>query len=304
MVAAIDMISINFHWLQVVLSKHDGRLVFGKGAPGMPHEFTSLRYPLLRLQEAEYFLAQLSTKDGSEFQFHLNAFLSAGRSVTFVLQKSMKRVRGFPEWYEGQQSTMRSDAAMGFFLELRNISQKEGPVSVVGGSALHGWTHRFAGNSVPVPRELVGKDVVSACAEHLAKLGKLLLDCHARFPYDCCPATALSTEGMQVLGYDLDDIARCLGLPSGYLDVAAEIPMAEKLAYLAKEFEPLEIDDLKRLASGQFLRGDQPLVLPPSDEWDLVDDIAEMLEGKGNEHANPREVFIRAIAKRIGPGDE
>jgi hypothetical protein len=58
----------------------------------MSHQFTSLRHSLEKLQEAEHFLARMAISQGIEFQFELNAFLSAARSVTFVTQKSLAHV--------------------------------------------------------------------------------------------------------------------------------------------------------------------------------------------------------------------
>ena len=102
----------------------------------MAHRFTSLATSIEKLLEAEYFLGGLAVSNGPEFRYNLNAFLSACRSVTFVLQKAMSPMAGFGDWYAARRAEMRVDAAMGFFLELRNISQHEGPVSVVGGSTL------------------------------------------------------------------------------------------------------------------------------------------------------------------------
>lgn len=96
----------------------------------MAHCFTSLASSIEKLLEAEYFLGALACSNGAELRYNLNAFLSACRSVTFVLQKSMAPVDGFKPWYAARQAEMRADAAMGFFLELRNISQHEGPVSI------------------------------------------------------------------------------------------------------------------------------------------------------------------------------
>src|SRR5688572_26098150 len=112
----------------------------------MVHTFTTLRHTVEKLQEAEYFLAGVASENSLEFQFNLNAFLSACRSVTFVMQKSMSRVPAFADWYRARQDEMRLDAAAGFFLELRNIAQHEGPVSYVGGSTMKPgrWSHRFA----------------------------------------------------------------------------------------------------------------------------------------------------------------
>ena len=58
----------------------------------LAHTFTTLRHPVEKLLEAEYFLARLTCADGLRFQFELNAWLSASRSVTFVLQRAMAHV--------------------------------------------------------------------------------------------------------------------------------------------------------------------------------------------------------------------
>lgn len=91
----------------------------------MPRTFTTLRHPVEKLLEAEHFLARMVESDGLKFQFELNAFLSASRSVTFVLQKALADVPGFAVWYEQQQARMKADAAMRFFLDLRNVSQSK-----------------------------------------------------------------------------------------------------------------------------------------------------------------------------------
>lgn len=87
------------------------------------HTFTTLRHPFEKLLEAEHFLGRIFQSNGLKFQFELNAFLSASRSISLVLQKAMARFPGFDAWYEEQQDRMRADAAMRFFLELRNISR-------------------------------------------------------------------------------------------------------------------------------------------------------------------------------------
>jgi hypothetical protein len=96
---------------------------------------------------------------------------------------------------------MKADAAMGFFLELRNISQHEGPVSYVGG-AMRGtrqWSYRFAGNREAVPQALLGVDVGSACADHIIKLSRLLQACVREFPFASCPASAVSPADLPLI---------------------------------------------------------------------------------------------------------
>lgn len=268
----------------------------------MTHRFTSLRHPLEKLLEAEYFLAAVTTCNGLEFQFNLNAFLSACRSTTFTLQKSMADVAGFARWYAGQQANMRADPAMGFFLELRNIAQHEGPVSYVGGAMLgtpH-WSYRFAGNREAVPDSLRGVDVGAACADHLVKVARLLLDCVQAFPFACCPVAAVTPEGMAAMSYSLADVGTALGLPLGYLEVAPEIPVAEKLRILAKEFEPLDRLSLQRIATGRLEKDGQPIETFRSVGEDLTDVMAAIIEAQPRKHLSQREVFVAAVAARIG----
>lgn len=267
----------------------------------MTHRFTSLRHSVEKLQEAEYFLAGLVAANGLEFQFNLNAFLSASRSATFTLQKSMATVSGFDTWYENKRREMKADPALGFFLELRNISQHEGPVSYVGGSLLgtSRWTYRFAGNREAVPKCLLGVDVGAACADHLKKLATLVQEAAERFSFASCPATAVSPEGMAALGYSLDDVGNALGLPGSFLDAGAEIPVAVKLRLLSREFEPLDVDTLNRLGRGDFRRGEDKVAAHQTQGTDLPDLMAEMIERGSPGPFAPRDVFLAAIAKRV-----
>src|SRR6185312_15819380 len=149
----------------------------------MAYTFNSIGHGLERLQECEHFLVRLNDSDGLQFKFQLNAFLSASRSVTFVLQKSLAHVAMFEKWYWERQDEMKADAAMRFFLELRNISQKQGPISYVGGATLTGgWSYRFVSLQTTVPKELIGRDIAECCAHHLCKLAHLLLACFRAFP--------------------------------------------------------------------------------------------------------------------------
>jgi hypothetical protein len=269
----------------------------------MAHKFTTLRHPLEKLLEAEYFLAGVASTNGLEFQFNLNAFLGACRSVTFVMQKSMSDVSGFAFWYRTRQNEMKADAAMRFFLELRNISQHEGPVSYVGGGSTVGprhWSYCFAGNREAVPNELLGIEVAQACADHLMKLAHLLLECFRTFPFACCPATAMSEEGMAALGYTLDDVCAALALPAGYLDVGEEIAMSEKLRYLAaREFDALEVAELERIVSGDLRKDGNAIKIPAWSGSGLTNSIVDTIENRGDNVTHPRDVFLAAVMKRI-----
>ncbi|TXN26494.1 MULTISPECIES: hypothetical protein [Methylobacterium] len=265
----------------------------------MTHLFTTLRHPVEKLREAEHFLGRLAFAGGLEFQFELNAFLSASRSVTFLLQCAMAKVPGFADWYGAQQTSMKSDAAMRFFVELRNISQKQGPVSFVGGSLQNGgWTYRFVGRPHAVPEDLVGKDICACCASHLSKLARLLAECANEFPFQSCPGRAFTVEGMNALKYDWRDAEEAAGLPPGYTQVSG-IPAAEMLRLLRREIEPLDTKTIERIGKGDMRVGEASLSFHQSNGDDLVDALASRMDATDGNGTHPRDVFLSSILTRI-----
>lgn len=267
----------------------------------MTHVFTTLRHPVEKLLEAEHFLARLVDANGLAFQFELNAFLSASRSVTFMMQSALSGVPGFEDWYALRVAEMRADAAARFFIQLRNISQKSGPVSYVGGSRPDGgWTYRFVGRPNAVPPELVGKDIGAACALHLAKLARLVLNCADAFAFASCPYRAFSAEGIAELGYELDDVEAAMGLPPSYLEVAGA-SLLDAVTYLKREIEPLDRPALERIASGK-LQGPQGLLeFSEASGKDLVDYVATNM---GVPDAEGRSSFVSAVLQRIDQPDK
>jgi hypothetical protein len=267
----------------------------------MPHNFTSIAYALERLQECEHFLGQMAGAHEPEFRFELNAFLSACRSVTFVLQKCLAHVPHFETWFAAEREQMRKDGAMRFFLELRNISQKQGPVSyIAGGTMRGGWTHRFVSIQTAVPKDLVGRDITECCGEHLQKLAKLLLKCFRELPFHSCIAQALTPEGLDALQYSFRDVEAMLGLPVGYTDVGGDrFSIAEKLSALRREVDEVDVAELERLAAGRFVADGKPIAFKKPSGCDLTDDVTRLIEQDPNASANPRMLFLKAIMTRI-----
>jgi hypothetical protein len=64
--------------------------------------------------------------DADEFVLKLNACIQAGRTVTFVLQKELKRTEWFADWYEPWRDRMRADERMSWLVKARNRIEKEG----------------------------------------------------------------------------------------------------------------------------------------------------------------------------------
>jgi len=79
-----------------------------------------------KLCEARYFLRQMKiSPDKQTFLFNLDAFLSASRSVTFVLRTEFSKDARFQEWYDSKQQEMQTDPLLKFFRDMRNVTVKE-----------------------------------------------------------------------------------------------------------------------------------------------------------------------------------
>lgn len=211
---------------------------------------TSLLLVEERLHEARYFARRLAKQsDRDRFGYELNAFLAAARSVTFLLQKEMARVPGFADWWDGQRRLLAGDPAAAFFLKLRNFSQKEGRISLVGGS-LGGrrWSYRFAGNAERVPPVLLNRDVADCCHEHVAKLARMVLACTEAFPYQTCPRKALTPAGVEELQLSLEDLEETLGFPRGWTAIGDPLSLERRILVLREHVDGVDFATLKRVA--------------------------------------------------------
>ena len=74
-----------------------------------------------KLREADFFLQQCKlTLDQPEILgYYLSAFISAARSVTFVLQVEIGKNHEFKAWYSKKQEYMKNDRIFSFFNSLR-----------------------------------------------------------------------------------------------------------------------------------------------------------------------------------------
>lgn len=210
--------------------------------------FHSLLLVEEKLLEAEYFMRRLPRNRGHALGFELNAFLSAARSVTFLIQKEMSKVPGFADWWDTRRTEMREDQAMRFFLDLRNFSQKEGRVAILGqGWTAQRWTHWFASGTIIVPECLREVEVADACRMHLAKLAGLTLQVADAFPVWSCPHRALTPEWIETLSLDLDDLDCVLGYPRGFSNIQGFNP-EDRLRMLRRHFDGVDFDAIRRLS--------------------------------------------------------
>ena len=79
------------------------------------------------VEEAEYFIKKLEEAESkpSVYTYNLNAFLSRGRSITWIIKKQYSKCPNFSKWYYQKEKEMKADELMSFFVQARNISVKE-----------------------------------------------------------------------------------------------------------------------------------------------------------------------------------
>jgi hypothetical protein len=77
--------------------------------------------PLVELGEARYLLERMreTAPDHEAFAYNLSAFLSAARSVTFLLQKEFAHRPGCNKWWVGERQRIRGDQRMILFNDKR-----------------------------------------------------------------------------------------------------------------------------------------------------------------------------------------
>ena len=220
-----------------------------------------------RLLEAEYFADRLRRLYDDYFKYELDAFLSAARNVTWLLQKEMSEATGFNDWWNDRQKEMGNDPAMVFFRDMRNFSQKEGQVSMVGIQKLDSsgqlfCSYRFAGNKKSVPAQLLNRDVAECCREHLSKLAAIVLAFADTFPYHSCFRRAVTPEGLNALGLRLSDIEKILTFPRGWISVAS-IPQEEIFRILREHFDGVDFEEIQRIA--EYAPEQDTTIFTPSD---------------------------------------
>ena len=84
-----------------------------------------------KLDEAVYFYENMvnTQMQRNIFKYNLSAFLSASRSITFIMQREYCHVPKFNDWYKVQQEMMKSDDAMKILVDKRDISIHQEPIN-------------------------------------------------------------------------------------------------------------------------------------------------------------------------------
>jgi hypothetical protein len=94
-----------------------------------------------RLQEAEFFLALLKKhhNHAMKFDFYLNAFLSAARSVLLVMHAEYDKVDGWKKWYDAKEVDSEEEKRLlKGTTKARDRTLKREPIRTLGGIAVAG----------------------------------------------------------------------------------------------------------------------------------------------------------------------
>jgi hypothetical protein len=120
---------------------------------------TAVSNTRFKLQEAEYFFDQMkkNVSEKNHFIFNLIAFVSAGRSVTFVMQDEYTiKVGTFAKWYsKNVDEALRKEEVPRFFRNLRNVvlKQKGNPMKDVRELVFRDYTFRYDIIGSPAKKE-------------------------------------------------------------------------------------------------------------------------------------------------------
>ena len=201
-----------------------------------------------KIAETDFFLMKLKESTCSTARFfdarnYLSAFLSASRSITFVLQAAMKDIPNFEEWYELHQNKLKHNDLARYFVEVRNLSQKVGYYPLTSGRIFRDENNKrqvayffdYLNYNDEFQSSIPQEDILTACTKYFILILELVCDCFKNFGNIIDPVQYFVysiTEG----GKSLEDIEEELGYPRGWTGVDG-IPNEERIQILRQEFE-------------------------------------------------------------------
>lgn len=197
-----------------------------------------------KIRETDFFLNQIKYCDNFfECKCYLNAFLSACRSITFVLQASMKKVPEFDKWYDRQQQIMKDNELSNFFATARTESQKIGTCHICSGSCykdirgeirmqfyfekdfdIADFMHTLFIHKENGKLEHSIEDVATQCENHFKFILEIVYDCFNTFGHVIDPKKYYTLGNIQNIGLSVEDVEGATGYPRGWTDIEGYTP--------------------------------------------------------------------------------
>jgi hypothetical protein len=185
-----------------------------------------------KVAEADFFLQQMKDKSRSveEFRFLFSAFVSAARSVTFVLQAVMSAYPDFKTWYPPRQQRLKDSRLARFFIDLRNHLQKVGGAPLFHSGFRRDGKFEWLTEFIPRPefKDVPPGDVVSLSEAYFRLLLEMLRECYLDYGAYIDPRTIFTVEGLSQLRWSVEDLEESLGFTRGWTDVP--LPKGEKIS--------------------------------------------------------------------------
>jgi hypothetical protein len=161
-----------------------------------------------KIEETNFFLEKMENIDFSDvfnIKFYFSAFVSAARSITFTIQKSLKGMEGFDEWYNSIQKQLRMDNVAQFFHLARNENQKEGLYHINSGSSHSGKILFYFDKT---EESYISDDVCTMSNRYFCFLLKIVIECYIKYGYEIDPLLYYSHEGIKSRKQTIEDIEK------------------------------------------------------------------------------------------------
>jgi hypothetical protein len=176
-----------------------------------------------KVAEADFFLERLQGAVGHipDFGFFVSAFVSAARSVTFVLQAVMSHYPGFDSWYPSRQSRLQQSNLARFFVELRNHALKVGDLPISQGGVMRDGRVELYSHFIPNAKfnSVPDGDIVTLCREYLTLVISVVAECYRDYDVYVDPRVIFTRRGLTALGWSIEDLEEALGFPRGHTDI-------------------------------------------------------------------------------------
>jgi len=193
-----------------------------------------------KLLEAEFFFEKMKSveSDTLQLRFYFSAFISAARSVTFVLQDAMGDISGFKEWYSDKREKLKQDPLAWFLHNRRTEAIHKGNTDIGLGVLSSTADGRlvlkcyFTKSIQKRHYKPVEIDVVSASYKYLNLIRELVNKCKVDFASEIDPDAALTLENLREKNMSIEDIEEQLGFPRGWTE---GIPDEERLRLLKEQ---------------------------------------------------------------------
>ena len=84
------------------------------------------------LDETQFFLSKMEENQESfpDFNYYLNAYISAARSVLWIIKNEYCKVSGWLEWYDSTEVDHDKELLLKGIVEMRNRSLKKAPLQI------------------------------------------------------------------------------------------------------------------------------------------------------------------------------